>query len=201
MMKITKRESFFLLFTVSLFTFTNIASAHSTVSPSETLISKYETFILSVPTEKEVPTVAVKLLIPETLDRVTPFVKSGWKINVVKNVDGRVTEIDWLNGAIPTGQKDVFQFTARTAATGTTLIWKAYQTYQDGVIVAWDRDPSVLQEGETKVANPYSTTNVKSDLGVSLPLKAESPKKDFALPIAGSALVLSLFALSIARKK
>lgn len=171
----------------SLFSF---ASAHSTVTPSETQPSKYETFSLNVPTEKEIPTNSVRLLIPSGLDRVTPFVKPGWKINIRKDSEGRVTEVEWSGGSIPAEQKDVFLFTARTGTTTPTLIWKVYQSYSDGEVVSWDRDPKVLNSGEERVANPYSVTNI---------LEAKSTTKeksaDSSLIFSMLALVLSIIAL------
>jgi len=141
------------------FTFALSALAHSAVAPGETAPSKYETFTLSVPTEKDVPTTAVRLLVPETLERVTPFVKPGWQIQIKKEGE-RVTEVVWTGGSIPAGQKDVFEFTARTPAEPTTLIWKAYQTYADGEVVAWDQEPSEEGHHGEEASNPYSTTDV-----------------------------------------
>ncbi len=183
------------------FSLSGIAFAHSTVAPSETATSKYETFTASVPTEREVPTVGVKLIVPETLDRVTPFVKAGWKINVTKNTDGKVIAIEWTGGSIPAGLKDVFPFTARTGASSTTLVWKIYQTYQGGEVVAWDRDPNgALKPDEQKVANPYSSTNVTSPAPAPI-VKEEAPQKDTSLTFALVALALSIVALGVASRK
>jgi len=44
---------------------------------------------------------------------VTPNVKPGWTINVVKQGSGddaKVTEIDWTDGSIPSDQRDDFFF-------------------------------------------------------------------------------------------
>lgn len=163
-----------------------IALAHSTVTPSQTVPSKYENFSVSVPTEKDVPTVGVRLVMPDGVDRFSPFVKPGWKINVTKDVADKVTQVEWTGGTIPAGQKDVFLFTARTAPEDTTLIWKVYQTYQDGEIVAWDQPPS--SSGEVKT--PYSVTEVKATTASST---ESSTKTQDRLP-----LVISIVALVIA---
>ncbi len=175
------------------FSFASVALAHSTVSPSQTLTSKYETFTLSVPTEKDVPTISIRLLIPESLDKVTPFVKPGWTVNLIKNSDSKVTQLEWSGGSIPEGQKDVFQFTARTPAESKTLIWKVYQTYRGGEIVSWDRDPKVLNTGEEKVANPYSVTDVGEDKITNNVDKKSNYSMEFILSIL--ALVISVIAL------
>jgi uncharacterized protein YcnI len=190
------KKTILYILSVFLFFVPFVVSAHSTVTPSQSTTSKYENFVLSVPTEKEVPTVGLRLLIPEGLDKITPQVKPGWKIDVKKNSDGVVTEIDWTGGSIPAGQKDIFQFTARTPKDNATLIWKVYQTYQGGEVVAWDRDPKTpAKEGET--VNPYSVTEVKADTGNSVPV-ANTNQSNNKLPyvLSVAALAISLFALS-----
>ncbi len=174
--------------------------AHAVISPSQTSTSRYENFSLGVPNEKNMPTVAIRLLIPEQLDRITPFVKPGWRIDIIKDETGKkITEIQWLQGAIPAGQKDMFQFTARTPESGQTLVWKAYQTYADGSVVGWDRDPRALQGGEEKVANPYSVTEVTAD-SLSSPaasaLSATDKQQTSLLSLA--AFVIASLALGIA---
>ncbi|MBI2109318.1 MAG: DUF1775 domain-containing protein [Parcubacteria group bacterium] len=212
-----KKTYLLLFFIVTLFVFYSpTVFAHSTVTPSQVPASKYETFNLSVPTERDVPTEGVRLIIPEKLERVTPFVKSGWDIEVKTKQEGDktiVTEIEWTGGAIPAGQKDVFQFTARTPQEDTTLIWKAYQTYARGEVVAWDRDPQKPNEDEKdgKVKNPYSTTEVVADTSASAddhmsstpysaPVTEASSKADYTFMTALLALVLSVVALGISLK-
>ncbi len=184
------KKYIFTLVAVLSLTLTSVVFAHSTVSPSQTATSKYETFTLSVPTEKEVPTVGIRLLVPDGVDRVTPFVKPGWKINVGKDGD-KVTQIEWTGGAVPAGQKDIFQFTARTSATDTTLIWKVYQTYQGGEVVAWDQAPG------DDVETPYSKTEVKVDTSSTTEKKS---KLDLPITLSIVALVFSIIAMSVARK-
>lgn len=165
--------------------------AHSTVSPTQTATSKYESFSLSVPTEKDIPTVGMRLIVPAELDRVTPVVKPGWNIQILKDATGKVTELSWTGGSIPAGQKDFFIFSGRTPATSTVLVWKAYQTYRDGTVVNWDQTPS--DEGHDAVANPYSTTVV------SAPIPAESGNWQTASPaISFLALAVSIVALALA---
>jgi uncharacterized protein YcnI len=164
----------------------SIVFAHSTVSPSTTATSKYETFTLSVPTEKEIPTVGIRIVVPAGVDRFTPFVKAGWTINTIKDANGNVTEVSWTGGSIPADQKDVFQFTARTAALDTTLVWKVYQSYQGGEIVAWDQQPG---EG---VETPYSVTEVKA--GTSSTESDQGRKVDWPLILSIVALGVSFLA-------
>src|SRR5258708_680758 len=93
----------------SLFSFAFPAFAHVIVHPSQAGVAAFQEFSMSVPTEKDNPTVGIKLLIPDGLQMVTPNVKAGWTITVKKNGTGDtapVTEIDWTGGSIPSGQRD-----------------------------------------------------------------------------------------------
>ncbi len=173
----------------------SVALAHSTVSPSQTATSKYETFNLSVPTEKEMPTVGIRLLVPDGVDRFTPFVKPGWRINITKDASEKVTAVEWTGGSIPAGQKDIFEFTARTAAESTTLVWKAYQTYQGGEVVAWDQAPG------TDVKTPYSITEVKAAAPATSTQSSTKTKDNVPLVLSILALGVSLLAWRAAAKK
>lgn len=134
--------------------------AHVTVKPSEVTVASYQTFTVGVPVEKDIPTVSVKVLLPAGLESVTPYVKNGWKISATG------TEIVWTGGSIPAGQRDDFQFSAKTPAKEGHLIWKAYQTYSDGSVVAWDNAPAGGHDDMGADAlNPYSETHVMDDLG------------------------------------
>lgn len=160
------------------------ALAHVVVKPGQVGLGERLNFTVSVPTEEADPTVQVRLVIPEGLQSVRPNVKPGWNIQLVKVGEGeaaKISEIVWSGGRIPADQRDEFVFSAQAPAIDTTLIWKAYQTYSDGDVVAWENDPKVVEEyakskqatasgtpsGEEDDHNaprPYSTTKVVNDL-------------------------------------
>lgn len=157
-------------------------SAHVVVRPGEVGVGAYTNFTVSVPTEEDVPTVQVRLVIPEGLKSVRPNVKPGWSIELKKVTSGdteRVSEIIWSGGSIPVDQRDEFVFSAQTPAEESTLVWKAYQTYGDGDIVAWENGKDVIdafeknnppKEGEEDnhdAPRPYSETKVINDLAAS----------------------------------
>lgn len=177
------------------------ALAHSTVAPSQTTPATYETFTLSVPSEREVPTIGIRLLIPEGLDRVTPFVKAGWDVEITRNAADEVVELAWTGGSVPAHQKDTFQFTARTPGEDTKLIWRAYQTYQGGEVVAWDQNPDEPAEGEDSVSNPYSTTEVRMAGGSTEDATAADGADSMAFPIAIGAFIISVVALGLSIRR
>ena len=160
------------------------ALAHVTVKPGEVGIATYQTFTVSVPVEKDMPTTGVRLMIPEGLSSVMPNAKAGWKIDLkylatdAKGMDGKdgertrkqVTEIAWTGGVIPAGQRDDFVFSAKVPSAESTLHWKAYQQYQDGSVVAWERDPkepaakNSAGRSDFSRFGPFSQTRVVDDL-------------------------------------
>lgn len=202
------------------------ASAHVVVKPGEVGVGAYTNFIVSVPTEEDVPTVQVRLVIPEGLKSVRPNVKPGWSIELKKVTNGdieRVSEIIWSGGSIPADQRDEFVFSAQTPAEESTLIWKAYQTYGDGDIVAWENSKDVIdafeknnpqKEGEednhdaprpyseTKVVNDLAADNAKNDdMTMRQDAKESSESLDPALLISVIALGVALGSLWMQKKK
>ena len=186
-------------------------SAHVTVKPSEIGIGTRSNFVVSVPTEETTPTVQLRLLIPEGVQSVRPNVKPGWRIQLVKSSTeegATVTEIIWSGGSIPAEQRDEFVFSAQAPAEETQLAWKAYQTYGDGDVVAWDSDPKVVEdyaknnpteEGEDDdhdAPKPYSQTKVFDDLSEDkIPVTEVEENEDEEQTKARLPLLISLLAL------
>lgn len=182
---------------ISLF-FVTPTFAHVIVYPKQAGVAQTQVFDMSVPAEKNNPTIAVKLLIPTGVQDVVPNVKPGWTISVEKKEDN-VTEIDWTNGSIPAGQRDDFYFQAQVPPTATTLKWKAYQTYQDGSVIAWDHNPTASPEDGSASA-PYSTTQVVNDLAQKPTVNSSSDNTTLIFSIAALALSALSFGMAIRRK-
>lgn len=143
--------------------------AHVVVRPKEALTAAFQTFTIGVPNEKEIPTIGMRLVMPEGLNHVSPNVKPGWKIEIKKTGEGeeaKVTEVIWSGGSVPAGQRDEFLFSAQAPASPTTLQWKAYQTYSDGTVVAWDQESGEMVHNEeaNSESGPFSTTEVRTTL-------------------------------------
>lgn len=175
--------------------------AHVTVKPSTGLPAAYQTFTTSVPNEKEIPVTEIRLVIPSEIGSVTPTVKQGWAISTEKSGD-KVTEIVWRGGTIDAGLRDEFTFSAQLPAKESEVIWKAYQTYQDGSVVSWDQKPADDHghESEDETKGPYSVTSVKEAKEES-PQPASSSSDNLPYVISGVAVLLSALALTRASKK
>ncbi|MGH7218103.1 MAG: YcnI family protein [Candidatus Microsaccharimonas sp.] len=138
-------------------------SAHVTVKPAEVLTAAYQTFTVSVPNERNVSTVGVKILVPENVQSITPTQKSGWSIAIEKDGEGdaaKTTSITWSGGEINDGTRDDFTFSAKTPDAEAELQWKAYQTYADGVVVSWDQKADAGHGSAAGNKGPFSITNV-----------------------------------------
>jgi uncharacterized protein YcnI len=183
--------------------------AHVVVKPDTVGVAARQVFTVGVPNEKDNPTIALRLIIPQGLKSVTPNVKPGWTIDVKKTGDGedaKVTEIDWSDGSIPVGQRDEFYFQAQVPSSETTLNWKAYQTYSDGTIVSWDQNPDSMKNlsdeqqeaNEQKGLGPYSQTKIVNDLTTANNSTQNSSSQSNNLSQTGSlSMLLSIAAIAL----
>lgn len=172
-----------------------LAAAHAVVSPDKASIGSTETFTLRVPNERKVATIALRVVVPDGVESVTPYVKSGWSVDV--KYDGSIPkEINWTGGSIPVGMVDGFDFRAQMPRKAGYINWKAYQTYEDGTVVSWDKAATEPSDDENETTGPYSTTNVVDDLSD----KTETSKSsDNTLPIIASLLAVLFSIVAIQR--
>jgi len=180
--------------------------AHVIVKPNEAKPGAFQTFTVSVPNEKDTPTTALKLEIPAGLQHVTPTVKPGWQVAVEKEGEGEtatVKAISWTGGVVPAGLRDDFTFSAQVPSEATTLKWKAYQTYESG-IVSWN-----LEEGQQpkttdgkpdfSTAGPLSTTKVATESAPPVNQAEQTASRAFYVAVAS--VLISLCALFLATRK
>jgi len=178
--------------------FSSTAFAHVTIKPGEVLTAGFQTFTVSVPNEKEISTVSVKVLIPSDVNYVTPTQKSGWEI--IKETEGTgdeavVKSITWQGGTITDGLRDEFTFSAQAPNKNTELQWKAYQTYADGTVVSWDKaEDGGHGEGDSN-SGPFSVTKVISDASEGLASTAADKAAADANKNANTALYVAIAGL------
>lgn len=188
--------------------FAPVASAHVVVSPRETLTATYQTFTVSVPNERDTSTTALRIAVPKEIASVTPTALTGWHITTTKS-DDRISEIRWSGGEIPVGQRIDFSFSARTPDNATELQWKAYQTYADGTVVAWDQPASAQKSHTDDTTNgPLSVTSVTAETATNTALakaaddaaRAESAARQ-AKAVAVAAIAVALISLFLYSKR
>ncbi len=139
------------------------ASAHVTVNPREMVEGSYSIMNVRVPNERDDKgTRTVDLRLPAGFYSVSYKKVAGWKVRVTRSklsrpvklgddfeVDEQVTRIVWTTsrrqgGIIEPGQYEEFPLSVRVpnGAAGSTLMFKAYQTYEGGERVRWSKaDP------------------------------------------------------------
>lgn len=184
-----------------VFSVASAASAHVVVKPSDVKTSTYQTFTVSVPTEKDNPTVSIKLQVPEDLASVRPTVKAGWTITTDKQgtgEDSKITTITWTGGRIDAGYRDDFTFSAKAPEHAMDLQWKVHQTYQDGTVVAWDQAESNDADSENATTGPFSVTRVAADSDQDIALKNADSKAVSAGQAASTALYVGVAAILLA---
>jgi uncharacterized protein YcnI len=94
-------------------------------------------FTIRVPTEKDVPTVSVRIEFPSALRVSRLKSKPGWVASVERDSAGVIIGATWSGGEIGPLEYDEFIFSGRTRETAGDLVFKAYQTYQGGEVVSW----------------------------------------------------------------
>lgn len=173
------------------------AFAHVVVKPAETAVGSFDTYTVSVPNEKEVAVTGVKLDVPKGLSYVTPTTKPEWTIDVEKDGD-TVRSITWKDGTVPAGQRQDFTFSAQAPSAAGDITWKAYQTYADGTVVAWDKAPT-NSDAEGGNSGPFSVTKVTDDTEAA-EVASATPSTTLALVISIVAVVLSAASLFIQKR-
>ena len=182
--------------------FSGVAYAHVTVKPTEVLTGAFRTFTTSVPNEKDIPVTAVRLTIPSNVKSVTPTVKQGWEISTKKSGEN-ISEINWTGGSIDAGLRDDFTFSAQAPDKSGEIVWKAYQTYQDGSVVSWNQKPAGTHdhESEDESKGPYSVTNVSDDEDVDADNSEDGASNVAQYILSGVAVLLSAVALVRSSKR
>jgi hypothetical protein len=123
------------------------AWAHIDIEPKATIPNRWETFVLSVPTETESPTVEVHLVIPEGFEVEAIGHRTDWHIVPQRDARGFVREIAWSGGQIPPLTFEEFKLLAKAARTPGAYEWQARQRYADGRESSWALRTLVQAEG------------------------------------------------------
>lgn len=185
------------------------AYAHVTVQPNETTQGSYEKFVVRVPTEKEIATVKVEVRFPDsvTISRFEP--KPGWTYQLTKDGSGKITGVTRSADGEGLGPTEFGEFAmqGRVADDAREIVWKAYQTYQDGTVVEWvgaagSDKPASVTEVKPKPAGAGSDSH-----GHTAPASGEPAAggagsgSTLSLTVSVAALVVSLLALLLAVRR
>ena len=118
-----------------LVAFPAFADAHVGVRPRESKPGAEERYSCRVPTEGTVATTSVRLEIPDGVT-VLEVEKMGGETFEVEKKGDRIVAITWTRNIPPKESADFF-FKARNPASGTEILWKAYQRFADKTETGW----------------------------------------------------------------
>jgi uncharacterized protein YcnI len=126
---------------------------HVRVSPRESAAGATQRYTMSVPTERQSPTVRIEIAFPASLTVMSFGETAGWKVEPQKDSAGRISRAVWSGGSIAFADRADFYFDAKNPASQTRLEWKVIQIYEDGIRSEWT--------GPEGSRSPASVTTVK----------------------------------------
>src|SRR5829696_4998905 len=132
--------------------FASIAQAHITIAPNQSMQGATEKYVLRVPTESKVATVAAELDVPEGVIVEAVAVPNGWKYELKRDANGRIVGIVWVMN-IPPGEFAEFSFVARNPRDKAEVVWGLRQRFADGKVEDFTKGPNGIRStAMTKLA-------------------------------------------------
>src|SRR6185295_14447536 len=77
-----------------------VANAHVTIWPREVTAKSFQAFTVRVPSEKDVPTIQIRLAFPPGIEVLRFKPKEGWKYEIERDAAGAITGVTWSGGKI-----------------------------------------------------------------------------------------------------
>jgi len=144
------------------------AGAHVVVLPGEGRPADPQIYRVVVPTERDAPTVDVRLRMPAGIDfALVESPPEGWTARVVRQGD-RITELRWSGGEIPPDGFAEFRFLARNPVQAGEIAWPVVQRYRNGDVQRWIGAPgSESPASRTRIAEDARSQDVVSVNGES----------------------------------
>ena len=109
-----------------------VALAHITIAPNQSMAGASEKYVVRVPTEGDVATVAAEIEIRDGVSVGLVAVQNGWTHEIKRQGD-RIVAITWTMH-IPPGEFAEFAFVARNPRDKTELVWTLRQRFADGTV-------------------------------------------------------------------
>jgi len=174
------------------------AAAHAVMQPSASRPADLQRYTLTVPNERGVPTISVRLQVPAGVDFFLVENRPGWTTHIEKN-NGRVVAVIFDAGTIPPDAFETFRFIAKNPVREGVIAWNVRQTYRSGEVVDWTGPPgSDTPASRTEISEsavPVDTVDVAS--GRSAPTAVASTPGSRA-GRDNLALILAIVALALA---
>lgn len=117
-----------------------VGHAHVSIWPRESTAGATERYVVRIPTEGRVATVAADLEVPEGVLVETLQAPAGWKYEVTRRND-RIATIKWTMDVKP-GEFVEVAFVALNPRDKTEIVWKLRQHFADGTATDWTIAPN-----------------------------------------------------------
>lgn len=124
-----------LLISLAAAVFATSASAHVTVSPSQSAPGAREKYELRVPNERKSATITVEVHFPAGLRVTAVEQKPGWQAEAIRDKGGNLTGVRWI-GSLPPEQFTEFGLLA-VNPPGGEIAFTAIQAFADGTKIDW----------------------------------------------------------------
>jgi YD repeat-containing protein len=183
-------------------------AAHVTVQPRQAPAKSFQEYVVRVPTEKDTPTLSVRMVFPEGFEVLRFRPTPGWKYEVERDAKGRIVAVTWSGGKVGREEYEQFSFLARAANPGTYQL-DAYQPTRAARLSAGStrRSRSRRQRSPSSPRLPITGAQAAGDpfaAGAAAPGPAApsaSSRGWLAEILAGTSLLVSLAALMAARRR
>jgi uncharacterized protein YcnI len=144
-----------------------VAPGHALVKPSASRPADSQLYTLTVPNERDVPTVEVALKVPANVENVVVENAPGWTTRIVR-AGGRIDVIRFTGGSIAPDFFASFRLIARNPVEEGELVWAVTQRYAGGEVVGWTGPPdSDTPAPRTRITESAPATDVLDVAGGS----------------------------------
>ena len=151
-MRLHRRKTSYAVLIASLIVAAS-AFGHVRVAPRESAAGATEHYTMSVPTERQSPTVRIEIQFPAAIRVASLAPAPGWKAEEKKDAGGKIIGAVWIGGSIAFADRMDFHFDATNPASEMKLEWKVIQIYEDGTRSEWT--------GPESSRTPASVTTIK----------------------------------------
>jgi uncharacterized protein len=169
---------------ISMLALPALAAAHVTVQPNEAPAKGFTVLDVRVPNEEEsANTTKVAVQFPDGFAEVSFQPVPGWNVKVKKSklaqpittdegdkLTEQVSEVTWSGGKVAPGEFQDFPISVQVPdKAGTSLTFKANQTYDNGKVVRW-----IGPEGSDAPAPQVKVTAAESENASATPAATTS---------------------------
>lgn len=171
------------------------ASAHVDVLPTRVGVEQATEFTARVPNERDVPVVRVRVLFPPQVTVFSIAAVPGWAHRRLVAKDQTLKGVVYTGGRIGVGGYTDFTFLG-TAFKKGTAVWKAEQTYADGITKPWTSPPE--REGAVSEETGPSDPGPAAGTLIGAPLAAAAAVATTDSTSSSAGIWLGLIAITIA---